>query len=564
MPGVDQSAQRRRGRRFQSLSGRILFFVVLSTGITAGAVGWIAVRSTQDFLRREIDRAFPAALAHTGSRVVELLDDAEADLARATAVIESRCRREGPRSCRSSEATLEPTLDALRPRLGALDALAVVDSAGGLLAASGAEVAGVEARLARGIPIAQSPHQIVPAPHPGLFQLAMRRPLGGAGGGAPWGWLHGWVGSERLAAELASEALPPEAEIVVVDAAGRIVAHPARARRLGPRITASALAHPRSVTEYRSESGVTVLGSSLPLVAGLHLVVEAPRDAVYAPVSELLTRIVVIDAAIVLILALLAHQIAGAIAQPIRALSEGARRIAEGDLDVRIDAGAASDEIGRLTRTFNDMIQRLRDTQRNAEAATHALQRRNEELQGANEVLEQLSITDGLTKLHNHRFFQDHLTREIKRVRRTLEPVSMLLIDIDDFKPLNDRLGHAAGDELLKGIARSLNSSVRESDFLARYGGEEFVVVAANTHLAGAVHLAEKVRTEVAESSFVVDESMQVFKITVSIGVAEYRGDRKAFFQSADRALYRAKAEGKNCVVADQPDYASSDLSTPW
>jgi diguanylate cyclase len=371
------------------------------------------------------------------------------------------------------------------------------------------------------------------------------------------------VGSERLASELASEALASEAEILLVDAAGRIVGHPAGARRLGPRINASALAHPRTVTEYRSQSGLTMLGSSLPLAPGLHLVVEAPRKAVYAPVSELLTRVVVIDAAIVLILALLAHQIAGAIAQPIRALSEGARRIAEGDLEIRIDDGAASDEIGLLTRTFNDMIQRLRDTQRNAEAATNALQRRNEELQGANEVLEQLSITDGLTKLHNHRFFQDHLTREIKRVRRTGEPVSMLLIDIDDFKRLNDRLGHAAGDELLKGIARSLNASVRESDFLARYGGEEFVVVAANTHLSGALHLAEKVRTDVAESSFVVDESMQVFKITVSIGVAEYCGDRKAFFQCADRALYRAKAEGKNCVVADQQEHAPCDLSAP-
>jgi diguanylate cyclase (GGDEF)-like protein len=563
MPGVDQSAQRRRGRRFQSLSGRILFFVVLSTGVTAGTVGWIAVRSTQDFLRGEIDRAFPAALAHTGSRVAAVLDDAEADLARAAAVIESRCRREGPRSCRSNEATLEPTLDALRPRLGALDTLAVVNTSGDLLAASGGEAAGLEARLVRGIPIDQSPHEIVPAPHRGRFQLAMRRPLGGAGGGAPWAWLHGWVGSERLASELASEALASEAEILLVDAAGRIVGHPAGARRLGPRINASALAHPRTVTEYRSQSGLTMLGSSLPLAPGLHLVVEAPRKAVYAPVSELLTRVVVIDAAIVLILALLAHQIAGAIAQPIRALSEGARRIAEGDLEIRIDDGAASDEIGLLTRTFNDMIQRLRDTQRNAEAATNALQRRNEELQGANEVLEQLSITDGLTKLHNHRFFQDHLTREIKRVRRTGEPVSMLLIDIDDFKRLNDRLGHAAGDELLKGIARSLNASVRESDFLARYGGEEFVVVAANTHLSGAIHLAEKVRTDVAESSFVVDESMQVFKITVSIGVAEYCGDRKAFFQCADRALYRAKAEGKNCVVADQQEHAPCDLSAP-
>jgi diguanylate cyclase (GGDEF)-like protein len=551
MPRRDQLASQRRRRRFQSLSSRILFFVVLSTAATAGTVGWIAVRSTQDFLRREVDRAFPSALAHTATRVAEILDRAEADLVRSTAVLASHCRREGQGACKNGEGTLQPSLDALGPRLDAVAALAVVDESGSVLAASGQDVAGLEARLARSLPLEQGPHEIVPAPTPGGFQLALRRPIGGAGGGAPWAWLHGWVQPDLLAAELASRSLQPQAEIYLVDAAGRIVAHPPGFAARSPRAAQMALSAARSVAEYPGPTGRAVLGTSVRLAAGLHLVVEAPRDAIFAPAFELLKRIAVIDAAIVLVLGLLAHQIAGAIAQPIRELSEGARRIAEGDLEVSIDAGGSTDEIGLLTRTFNDMTQRLRDTMHDAEAGADALKRRNEELQGANEVLEQLSITDGLTKLHNHRFFQDHLTREIKRVRRTQEPVSMLLIDIDDFKRLNDRLGHAAGDELLKGIARSLNSSVRESDFLARYGGEEFVVVAANTNLAGAIHLAEKVRTEVAESSFVVDESMQVFKITVSIGVAEYRGDRKAFFQAADRALYRAKAEGKNCVVAD-------------
>jgi diguanylate cyclase (GGDEF)-like protein len=192
------------------------------------------------------------------------------------------------------------------------------------------------------------------------------------------------------------------------------------------------------------------------------------------------------------------------------------------------------------------------------EEANRRLKRQNQELQGANEVLEQLSITDGLTKLHNHRFFQDYLTREIKRVRRSAEPLAMLLLDLDDFKRLNDRLGHAAGDQLLKAIARTLNDSVRESDFLARYGGEEFVVLAPGTDLAGGVHLAEKIRAAVAESSFIVDESMRIVKVTVSIGVAQYQGDRKTFFANADRALYQAKAAGKDCVVADAPEAAAA------
>ena len=126
----------------------------------------------------------------------------------------------------------------------------------------------------------------------------------------------------------------------------------------------------------------------------------------------------------------------------------------------------------------------------------------------------------------------------------------MLVCDIDDFKRLNDRQGHKAGDELLVGLARILNESIRENDFLARYGGEEFVVLTPVTDAEGAVALAEKVRRAVEESSFILGDSKQLTRVTLSIGVAAYKGNRRAFFEAADQALYRAKAAGKNCVVA--------------
>ena len=103
-------------------------------------------------------------------------------------------------------------------------------------------------------------------------------------------------------------------------------------------------------------------------------------------------------------------------------------------------------------------------------------------------------------------------------------------------------------------IARVLNESVRESDILARYGGEEFVVLATGTDLEGALFLAEKVRTAVAETTFVAaGAALEPLHVTVSIGVAEFAGDRKRFFDAADRALYRAKGAGKNCVMAAAP-----------
>lgn len=99
-----------------------------------------------------------------------------------------------------------------------------------------------------------------------------------------------------------------------------------------------------------------------------------------------------------------------------------------------------------------------------------------------------------------------------------------------------------------------MSDSIRESDLLARYGGEEFVVLAPDTSLDGAYRLAEKVRTAIAESSFVLDESRRPTRVTVSIGVAEYNGNRMQFFDEADRSLYSAKAAGKNCVVVSGDD----------
>jgi diguanylate cyclase (GGDEF)-like protein len=128
-----------------------------------------------------------------------------------------------------------------------------------------------------------------------------------------------------------------------------------------------------------------------------------------------------------------------------------------------------------------------------------------------------------------------------------------VLIDIDDFKRLNDRHGHAAGDGVLREVARAMATEVRETDFLARYGGEEFALLAPQTDLAGAVGLAEKLRAAVSRAEFFVDGDAGPTRlsVTVSIGVALFKGERQTLFNEADRALYRAKASGKDCVQAE-------------
>jgi diguanylate cyclase (GGDEF)-like protein len=209
-----------------------------------------------------------------------------------------------------------------------------------------------------------------------------------------------------------------------------------------------------------------------------------------------------------------------------------------------------------LTRAFSDMTMRLTNNAAELEAshaaveeANERLRLRNEELHRVNEVLEQLSITDGLTKLHNHRYFQEVLLQESKRAGRSGKPLSLVLIDIDYFKRWNDRLGHAAGDEILRRLALVMMELVRETDLLARYGGEEFALITPDTDQEGALQLAEKIRNAVSHQQFLIDAPSEREAITVSIGVSSYEGDRVAFFNAADRALYAAKESGRDCVV---------------
>jgi diguanylate cyclase (GGDEF)-like protein len=312
----------------------------------------------------------------------------------------------------------------------------------------------------------------------------------------------------------------------------------------------------RGLVRYDDATGKPLVGSVAPLArTGWILLVETERATAFAPAIAVTKQIFIVDVCIILLCSVLAYKITRAIMQPIAALSEGAQRITEGHVNYQIPLPANNDdELGLLTRTFNDMMEKLRASQVEIEQDRIRLAEKNEELQHANEILSQLSITDGLTKLHNHRYFQDHLTREIKRVSRTKQPLSLILLDIDDFKLLNDTHGHSAGDDVLVSLAGIMNDSARESDLIARYGGEEFAILMPNTDLAGAVHLAEKIRMAVETTRLIIGDNLRPIEITISLGVALYHGNRREFFAEADRALYRAKAAGKNCVIIASRD----------
>ena len=217
--------------------------------------------------------------------------------------------------------------------------------------------------------------------------------------------------------------------------------------------------------------------------------------------------------------------------RPLHALQTGATQIAEGNLGHRIHIGTA-DELQELAVDFNMMADSLLDkTSR----------------------LEKEAITDGLTGLFNHRHFYNRLEFEINRAARANSPLSVLILDVDNFKKYNDKYGHPKGDEVLRRCSAAIRESVRGIDIAARYGGEEFAVILAETDKKGAIVAAENIRRAIEAQKFSDGEGDVPHNVTVSIGVSSYPADTKEMndlVKKADDALYTAKREGKNRVCA--------------
>jgi diguanylate cyclase (GGDEF)-like protein len=168
------------------------------------------------------------------------------------------------------------------------------------------------------------------------------------------------------------------------------------------------------------------------------------------------------------------------------------------------------------------------------------------------EEVYQLATHDPLTDLYNRRHFAEQVDTEIARALRHGRPLCLCIIDVDLFKPVNDRYGHIAGDGVLRQMAAILRSQVRREDLAARIGGEEFAVLLPETSIEGAQEFAEQFRGAVAGALFHPGGEAQ--HITVSVGVAEVRpdrGDRSRLMRAADAALYRAKDEGRNRVCVE-------------
>ena len=159
-------------------------------------------------------------------------------------------------------------------------------------------------------------------------------------------------------------------------------------------------------------------------------------------------------------------------------------------------------------------------------------------------VLQDLAIKDGLTTLYNHRHIQELLEQFAKQAQRYLRPLSLMMLDIDDFKALNDTYGHQFGDEVLARISKVLLKSIREQDIVGRYGGEEFVIILPETTAEQGAIIGERIQKNISEMVFNYD-----VKITFSGGIAEFEKDVEQLIFDADHLMYSAKHTGKNRIL---------------
>jgi len=209
-----------------------------------------------------------------------------------------------------------------------------------------------------------------------------------------------------------------------------------------------------------------------------------------------------------------------------------------------LDLGA-NDYVLR-TADKNEMIARVRSQVRRKRYA--------EKLRDNVQYSMEMALTDPLTGLFNRRYMETHVGTLVERSAARGKSLSLLILDIDYFKSINDNYGHDAGDDVLREFAERLKASIRGIDLACRYGGEEFVVVMPDTDLGVATLVAERIRRRIAGEPFPIEKGARAIEVTISVGIAARVGPQdnaSQMLKRADEALYRAKRDGRNRVVAD-------------
>ncbi len=250
------------------------------------------------------------------------------------------------------------------------------------------------------------------------------------------------------------------------------------------------------------------------------------------------------------------------IIRPVRTISKSLNTANDGST-VNLIPVPSNDEFGQLATQFNTLSQQLNDANRQlqsrVDSADQKLQQSFTELQTQQKELKQMSdkflklaITDDLTNLYNRRYFEEQLEKEISLTHRHGDALSIIIIDIDRFKEVNDTHGHSHGDDVLREFATALRQRIRKTDTVCRIGGEEFIIICKRASQNTAINIAENLRTTIQELAIPV--AQKTVYITISSGIAtltaeNFKNYADKLYHLADIALYYSKENGRNAVT---------------
>ncbi|MBN9357393.1 MAG: diguanylate cyclase [Herbaspirillum huttiense] len=284
------------------------------------------------------------------------------------------------------------------------------------------------------------------------------------------------------------------------------------------------------------------------------IVVRQPASLAFEPVRHLRYKLIALGLVAGLLMVAGAFYFAKKLCKPIEALADVAKQVLRRDRKVAFPdpKGAGSAELAQLYTTFHAMTESLLDRERELSelnaSLEHQVDVRTNELKLANLKLAELATEDPLTGLANRRCFEERLSAVFLQMKRTTHAYSILMVDVDFFKKVNDIFGHQAGDKVLQKLAILLSQALRSTDLVARYGGEEFIVLLAPvTSAEQGFIVADKIREIVAEAEF-----PSVGNISISVGLSAASTNdatKEDAVRRADSALYMAKEGGRNCVI---------------
>lgn len=526
--------------RLETIRSKLLAFAVLASLIPSVSTGWLSYvqnkRALTEKSGQELQNAGSQAARELDLWVKERLYDLRV-FASSYEVSENLARLpvSRGRATRGSQTQerLADYLISVRERFQDYEELLVLDPQGQVVASSSKSqrtiylAAGWQDDIENDRPVVGVPHWDDSLNKPVMVVAVPIRPTDGKLLGA----LSARLSLERADNILRRFAPGDSGQVYLIGANANVITstHASSGAVMAQSLTKEAMDRltekEGAAVEYQNYDGNEVVGT-LNSIAGLGwaVVAEIPSTEAYRQVNRLRNLTILMVLALVLGIGLIAWLLGLLIVRPLTRLAQGAAEVATGSLAVDLPE-VGGGEVGDLTKVFNNMVDRLRESR---------------------EELERLSTLDGLTGLANRRHLLSRLALESSRAKRGHHIFAVLMVDVDHFKDYNDSYGHLAGDEVLVRIAGILRESCREVDCAARYGGEEFLVLLTETGMEGAVEVAERVRARLASETFAGGT------ITLSVGVASYPdfGETpEAVIMSADVALYQAKHMGRDRVV---------------